>query len=594
MTYIFQSDSLLTLIRKLFNHVDIRRRGQLVLLFCLMILSTIAEVISLGAVFPFLTILIAPEKLFNNPYFRLIAGSLGINSANQIILPLTFIFIIVAIIAATIRILLLGINSRLTSAIGSELSINVYRRILYQPYYVHLSRNSSQVINEITHKVNGVVNGVITPLLLLLNSILVFISLLLAVIYISPFIAVVSFLVFGISYGLLAWMSRKRLLRNSKFVAENQSQTIKVLQESLGGIRDIILDGSQLLYSDLFLKADRPLRRANIDNNFTSQYPRFVMEMIGIILIAILSYILSLRPGGIQAALPILAALGISSQRLLPALQSIYNSWVLITSNKNQLADTIEILNQSMPADLSSPPALSFSSQIQIKNVRFRYTNTTPWILDDINITIPKGTRVGFIGSTGTGKSTLLDVIMGLLTPSSGEIQIDGKTISGEGLKAWQRCIAHVPQSIYLADCSIAENIAFGAPNELTDIQKIKDAAKLAQISDFIESIPAGYNSMVGERGVQISGGQRQRIGIARALYKQAEVLVFDEATSALDNATELAVMDAVAGLNRNLTILIIAHRLTSLKGCDLIIELEKGKVIRQGSYNSIIESNMV
>jgi ATP-binding cassette, subfamily B, bacterial PglK len=588
-----QSESIFNLIIRLKNHIGLRRRRQFYLLICFMIVSSFAEVISLGAVLPFLAMLTAPERLFNNPSFVIIAEPLGMTSASQLILPLTVIFITAAFFAGSIRIFLLWLSSRLTSASGSELSIEVYRRILYQSYSVHLSRNSSEVINGITNKVNGVVFGVILPFLTLINSIFLLIAILVALIFISPFVAIFSIVVFGVCYGVLAWMSRRRLYRNSKCIVDEQTQTIKVLQESLGGIRDVILDGSQLLYSDFFRKSDIPLRKATGDNNFIGQFPRFAMETIGIMLIALLAYYMSQQPGGVETALPVLGAMGIGSQRLLPALQQIYNSWVSILGNNTQLIDVIEILDHPMPIDLLPPRPLSFDNGIYIKDVRFKYNDHSPWILDGINLNIPKGSRVGFIGSTGTGKSTLLDVIMGLLRPTKGEIQIDGISIGGEGFRAWQRSISHVPQSIYLADSSIAENIAFGIPFELIDMERVKLASRLAQISEFIESIPKEYNAMVGERGVQISGGQRQRIGIARALYKQSEVLVFDEATSALDTSTEIAVMDAISGLNRDLTILIIAHRLSSLKGCDIIVELDKGKVLRQGSYEELIESKL-
>jgi ABC-type multidrug transport system fused ATPase/permease subunit len=588
-----QSESIFNLILRLINHIGVRRRRQFYLLICLMIISSFAEVVSLGAVLPFLAMLTAPERVFNHPSFVIIAEPLGISSANQLLLPLTVIFISAAFFAGALRIFLLWLSSRLASASGSELSIEVYRRILYQSYSVHLSRNSSEVINGITNKVNGVVFGVILPFLSLINSIFLLVAILVALVFISPFVAISSILVFGVCYGVLAWMSRRRLYSNSKCIVNEQTQTIKVLQESLGGIRDVILDGSQILYSDFFRKSDIPLRRATGDNNFIGLFPRFAIETIGIMLIAILAYYMSQQPGGVETALPVIGAMGIGSQRLLPALQQIYNSWVSIVGNNTQLIDVIDILDHPMPIDLLPPPPLSFKNRIQINNVRFKYNDNSPWILDGINLSIPKGSRVGFIGSTGTGKSTLLDVIMGLLIPTRGEIQIDGISISGEGFRAWQRSIAHVPQSIYLADSSIAENIAFGIPFELIDMERVKFASRLAQISEFIESIPKKYNAMVGERGVQISGGQRQRIGIARALYKQSEVLVFDEATSALDTSTEIAVMDSISGLNRNLTILIIAHRLTSLKGCDIIVELEKGKVLKQGSYGDLIESKL-
>jgi ATP-binding cassette subfamily B protein len=256
------------------------------------------------------------------------------------------------------------------------------------------------------------------------------------------------------------------------------------------------------------------------------------------------------------------------------------------------LADTIELLEQPLPAEKLQPVAaqLTIQDSICFSAVRFRYDNAGPWVLDGLNLTIPKGARVGFVGSTGSGKSTTLDLMMGLLTPCDGELLVDGRPISGNRLRAWQRSITHVPQNIYLADTTLAENIAFGVPPDAIDLDRVQQAARQAQIADFIESSPEGYKGYVGERGIRLSGGQRQRIGIARALYKQASVLVFDEATSALDNATEQSVMDAIEGLSSDLTILLIAHRLTTVRSCDIIVELEHGQVVAQGTYEQLHE----
>jgi ATP-binding cassette subfamily B protein len=250
------------------------------------------------------------------------------------------------------------------------------------------------------------------------------------------------------------------------------------------------------------------------------------------------------------------------------------------------------LLDQPLPADLLQhpPEPLIIQDAIRFDAVRFRYTSDGPWVLDDFNLVIAKGARVGFVGSTGSGKSTTLDLLMGLLMPTEGALLADGQPISGTRLRAWQRSIAHVPQSIYLADTTLAENIAFGVPRNAIDLGRVQLAARQAQIADFIESRPDGYNAFVGERGIRLSGGQRQRIGIARALYKQASVLVFDEATSALDNATEQSVMDAIEGLNCDLTILLIAHRLTTVRRCDIIVELEHGQVVAQGTYQQLLE----
>jgi len=277
---------------------------------------------------------------------------------------------------------------------------------------------------------------------------------------------------------------------------------------------------------------------------------------------------------------------------LLPAIQLLYGGWAGIKGNEASLADALKLLQQPLPADLHDPePApLKFEQSIRFINVRFQYYENGPWVLNSLDLTIPKGSRIGFVGTTGGGKSTTLDILMGLLVPVSGQILVDDISIINKQRRAWQKNIAHVPQAIYLADSTLAENIAFGVPSELVNMERVKTAASQAQIAKFIEDQPKGYQAFVGERGIRLSGGQRQRIGIARALYKNASVLVFDEATSALDNNTEQAVVDAIENLNRELTILLIAHRLSTVRHCDKIFELENGRIISQGTYQELIE----
>jgi len=558
----------------------------------LMLISAFAEVVSLGAVLPFLGILVAPDRVFGHPIVADVALAWGITSADQLVLPLTVAFAAAALIAGAIRILLLWVSTRLAYATGADLSIEVYRRTLYQPYRVHVARNSSEVISGITNKINGVTFGVLLQLLILVSSTVLLVAIMLALIAIDPMVASVAAVGFGASYALITWMSRRRLHRNSQRIAFEQTQVVKALQEGLGGIRDMLLDGTQPVYCDIYRQADHPLRRAQGNNVFIGGSPRYVMEALGMVLIAALAYALSRQVGGIATALPVLGALALGAQRLLPALQQIYSAWASIAGNHASLADTIALLDQPLPAELLQPaPApLPFQDAIRFDAVRFRYTGDGPWVLDGLNLTIPKGARVGFVGSTGSGKSTTLDLLMGLLTPTEGELLVDGQPISGNRLRAWQRSIAHVPQSIYLADTTLAENIAFGVPPDTIDLGRVQRAARQAQIADFIESSPEGYQAYVGERGIRLSGGQRQRIGIARALYKQASVLVFDEATSALDNATEQSVMDAIEGLSSDLTILLIAHRLTTVRRCDTIVELEHGQVVAQGTYEQLLE----
>jgi ABC-type multidrug transport system fused ATPase/permease subunit len=580
------------LLLRLWHHLTKRRRRQFGLLIGLMLVSAFAEVVSLGAVLPFLGILTGPDLVFNNPIVADVALAWGITSADQLVLPLTVAFSAAALIAGAIRILSLWLSNRLAFASGADLGIEVYRRTLYQPYRVHVARNSSEVISGLTNKVNGVVFGVLLPCLTLVSSTVLLVAIMLALIAIDPMVASVATVGFGGCYALITSMSRRRLHRNSQRISREQTQVVKALQEGLGGIRDVLLDGTQPVYCDIYRQADHPLRRAQGNNVFISQSPRYIMEALGMVLIAALAYALSRQAGGIATALPVLGALALGAQRLLPALQQSYSAWASIAGSHASLADTVELLDQPLPAELLQPaPApLLIHNSIRFEAVRFRYTGDGPWILDGLNLTIPKGARIGFVGSTGSGKSTTLDLLMGHLTPTNGELLVDGQPISGNRLRAWQRSIAHVPQSIYLADTTLAENIAFGVPPDTIDLGRVQQAARQAQIADFIESSPQGYQAFVGERGIRLSGGQRQRIGIARALYKQARVLVFDEATSALDNATEQSVMDAIEGLGSDLTILIIAHRLTTVQRCDIIVELEHGRVAAQGTYEQLVE----
>lgn len=579
------------LLVQLWHHLKARRKGQFVLLIGLMLVSAVVEVISLGAVMPFLGILVMPDRVFDHPIVADIALARGVTSADELVLPLTIAFAVAALVAAAIRILLLWTSTRVAFTIGADFSIEVYLRTLYQPYRVHVARNSSNVLSGIG-KVNSVVFGVLMPLLILVSSAVLLVAIMLALLAIDTIVALVAAVSFGASYALITWISRRRLRHNSQRIAYEQTQVLKALQEGLGGIRDVLLNGTQPIYCNIYRQAENHLRRAQGNNAFIGGSPRYLMEALGMVLISALSFALSQREGGVATALPFLGALALGAQRLLPTLQQIYGAWASIVGNYASLADTIELLNQPLSTELleSAPAPLLFYEDIRFNAVRFRFTSDGPWILNGLNLTISKGARVGIVGSTGSGKSTTLDLLMGLLMPSEGEILVDGQPLSTIGVRAWQQSIAHVPQNIYLADTTLAENIAFGVPLNAIDLDRVRHAARQAQIADFIESSQDGYQAHVGERGIRLSGGQRQRIGIARALYKQASVLVFDEATSALDNTTEQSVMNAIEGLDRNLTILLVAHRISTVRRCDSIVELQQGRVIAQGTYEHLLE----
>jgi len=578
------------LLRRLWHHVNPRRRMQFCLLLVLMVLASFAEVLSIGAVLPFLAILTDPARIFAHSSAQPIIQFLGFKEPRQLLLPLTMAFGFAALFAGIMRLLLLWASTRLSYAAGADLSISIYRRTLYQPYAVHVARNSSEIIDGISSKTSSAIY-VINMGINIISSGIMLITILIALVSVDPVIAVAAFGGFGLIYGCIIFLTRKRLLINSQIVARASTSVIKSLQEGLGGIRDVLIDGSQAAYCQIYRDADQPLRRAQGNNSFINYGPRYATEALGMLLIAILAYTLAQGVNGITKAIPILGALALGAQRLLPVLQQAYSSWSGIKGGQVSLQDALELLDQPLPDYIDQPAdePLPFQQQIALTQLSFRYSEQTPWVLKNLNLIIPKGSRIGFIGTTGSGKSTLLDIVMGLLQPTRGSFEIDNQAITHVNQRAWQAHIAHVPQAIYLADSSIEENIAFGIPKSQIDPARVRQAAQQAQIADAIESWSKQYQTFVGERGIRLSGGQRQRIGIARALYKQADVIIFDEATSALDNETEQAVMQSIEGLSKDLTLLIIAHRLETLRNCTQIVELEDGGVKRTGDYIDIV-----
>lgn len=578
-------------IASLWFHLTRRRKTQFVVLLLLMLLSSVAEMISIGAVVPFLGALVNPDRVFNHPSAQPILVFFDVGHSQDLLLPLTSIFCIAAIAAGLLRLVLLYANTRFSFSVGADFSIDVYRRTLYQPYSVHIGRNSSEIINGIIGKVAMLIGSVLMPILTLISSAILLTGVLWMLLVIDPAIAIIAGASFGFLYLITVLVSRRNLRENSECIARESTRVIKSLQEGLGGIRDVLIDGTQETYCTIYRSADLPMRRAQARNTFTGASPRFIMEMLGMVMIAGLAYHMAQREGGVAAAVPVLGALALGAQRLLPVLQQGYNALATIFGAEASLRDGLSLLAQPMPehAGEGPSPPLLFERSIRLQEVGFRYGVDGAWVMRHVNLEVSKGERVGFVGSTGAGKSTLLDILMSLLVPSEGNLLVDGQAVGVHNYRSWQAHIAHVPQSIFLSDSSIEENIAFGVPRSQIDPERVSRAAKQAQIAEIIESWPEKYQTKVGERGVRLSGGQRQRIGIARALYKKANVIIFDEATSALDNATESAVMEAIDALSPDLTILIVAHRLTTLQGCDFIVELDKGGVSRVGSYQQFV-----
>jgi ABC-type multidrug transport system fused ATPase/permease subunit len=586
--------STLNLLRRIWGHLSRRRRYQLAVLLLVMLASGLAELVSLGAVLPFLAVLSNPQQLWQEPWIQALALRVSFSQPQQLLLPATAAFALAAVLAALIRLLNLWLNGRLAAAVGSDLSCEAYQRTLYQSYQLHIQRNSSTLITAITGHIANTVQA-LNAVLQILLAVVVAAGLLIGLLLIDWLVALSATGLFGIAYGMVAATSRRRLRQNGAQIAAATNQQVKALQEGLGAIRDVLLDGSQATYVELYRLADRSQRHLQSKNVFLGSFPRYALEALGLVAIAVLGGLLVLQRGSGAAVIPFLGALALGAQRLLPALQQIYSGWANLNSCNASLAAVIELLDQPLPQKLALTEPLALQQRLCLQAARFRYAPELPEVLQGLDLEICRGERIGLIGSTGSGKSTLVDLLMGLLVPSGGRLLVDGLDLHdpahAERLAGWRAAVAHVPQSIYLVDSSIAENIAFGVPRQAIDLARVKHAAEQAQIAGFIESSPEGYASFVGERGIRLSGGQRQRIGIARALYKRASVIVLDEATSALDTSTEEAVIEAVEGLSRDLTMVMVAHRLSTVQRCDRVIRLENGCVAAQGPPTHVLAS---
>lgn len=580
--------NLLDDIRLLWPHISERRRLQLLILLFLMLLGAAAELISLGAVVPFIAVLSNPERAIETPVVETLLSTFGI-SASEVVISVSISFASLVVISTLVRLVLLWVTNKVVFDIGFDLGVGVFTKTLCRPYAWHVSRNSSEVLGGL-NKAQIVVQSYLLPLLNALVAFVLATGMIAMLVFVDPFVAMAGTGAFALCYFGMALAIRKKIASNGLVIAKADNRRIQEMQEGIGGIRDVILDSSQSIYTNRFSRVDAEMRKAQATNIFLSSSPRLAIEGIGLIIIALFALIAS-KSGGVNELLPVLGALGLGAQKLMPLIQTIYAGWNASVSNRPSLHDVIDLLDT--PDEDLKPIRVEFRHSIELLKMEYFYPSVTDKpALSDINLKIEKGQVIGIVGKTGSGKSTLVDILMGLIPASSGQFLVDKIDLdSKQKLRGWSMGVAHVPQSIFLADCSIAQNIALGVESSLIDYKRLEQAAKAAEIHDYITSLKRGYETDVGERGVRLSGGQRQRIGIARALYRQAQFLVLDEATSALDDETEKRVISNIHRVYPDLTIVMVAHRLSTLKKCDFIVKLEQGTILHVFDYEQLIQA---
>ncbi|MGR4067810.1 ABC transporter ATP-binding protein [Billgrantia sp. C5P2] len=488
--------------------------------------------------------------------------------------------------------------------VGAELGNRLYRYYMFQPWLYHATTSSSHLTKQISQETLRMTNFVISPLLHL-NAKLVMAFLMSIVIFIyDPMVALIGISIFVASYYLLFVTVRRRLVKNGKAISETQSERFKLMAEGFGGIKDALLLGNQKTFIERFEKPSMQFAKAAGSNQAISQVPRYAMELVAFSsVIFLVLYLLATHNGNLGAILPILSIYAMAGFKLLPALQKVYSCLSQIRGNLASFeAVRDDLYNSSEPR--GKEPSLAVRNNIvgnitpkdviRLDNIVFSYPGSREFALNGVSMEVPANRMIGIVGASGSGKSTIIDILLGLIDPDQGEISIDGVRIETHNKRQWQNTLGFVPQSIFLADTSIRENIAFGVEPGKIDEEKLIRAAGMANLHELLEELPNGLDTCVGERGVQLSGGQRQRIGIARALYHDAKVLILDEATSALDGITEKLIMEAIHDIMGKKTIIMIAHRLATVRQCNRIYLMKEGRVIDSGSYSELSSRNEI
>ncbi len=586
---------MIELLKKLLEILPTKDRAKLVILFFLMLVGGFLEAVSIGIVAGFVAVVADPNILFEIEYLKKPLDFLGVSTSRDILVYGTFLLIGVFLIKNAYIAFYKYIKSRFVYNRYRSISTRLFNIYMNVPYSFHLRCNSADLVRNITTETRYLASHVMLPILEIATEAVMALGILILLFAVEPVVTLAALVLLGGTSVLFLKTTKNRVRKHGQKTLKERAGIIKVVNEGIGGFKDATIMNRQKWFVDKFKRSIHSLSKAEIVRQTTSQSVRPAMETIavsGMLLIAIVL----LRQGYSMAALvPILALFALSIQRLLPAMNKIIEQYTSLRYH----AYAADPIHQDLTnlKDYAGKPAedeeerIHLKEKIEVKNLTYVYPKSEEEVLKDISLAIPKSSAVGFVGATGSGKTTLVDLILGLLTPTKGNVYVDGKDIKNN-LLAWQRNIGYIPQFIYLSDDTIKNNIAFGLTEEEIDNEKLQEAIRVAQLDDFINTLPKGVDTFIGERGIRLSGGQRQRIGIARALYNNPEVLVMDEATSSLDNITEKFVIQAIERLKKERTVIIIAHRLTTVKNCDKLYLVKDGRIAAEGSYDDLLESD--
>ena len=582
-------------IGKLYALMDAGHRRRFFLLLPAVTVMALMQVVGIASVLPFLALVTDPSVVETNSYLSWAYANLGFQSLDSFLVFAGVVALVVLVLSNAFTAFVEWLLLRYSWNLNHSLSVKLLREYLAKPYVFFLDRNTAGLATNILSEVKQAVRGfVLAALQLITRSIVtLFILALLAALY--PMLALLTFGFLGAAYGVTFLIVRRGMAESGRLRSNADRARFQAASEALSGIKDIRILGREEPFLRRFARHSRVYEKQMARQQVISSVPRYAFETIAFGGMLIIVLVLLLRGQGVAEIVPTLGVFAFATMRLLPALQSLFSSLTALrfsTPSVDVLHRDLEALGRH-PAPSRPVAPLPFRESIELRGVRFTYPGAPRPVLDGFDLRIEANTTVGLVGATGSGKTTTVDILLGLLIPEEGELLVDGVPVTDENRRAWQANLGYVPQQIYLADDTIAANIAFGVRHDRIDMAAVERAARLANVHDFIATeLPQGYQTMVGERGVRLSGGQRQRLGIARALYHDPSVLVFDEATSALDNVTEESIFRAVSELGKSKTIVMIAHRMSTVRGCDAIYLLDHGVVRAKGTYDELLASS--
>ena len=602
---------MIDIIRKLQDLLTPREKRNAKFLFCLILASGFMETAGVVSILPFLAVLSSPEVIQENAYLAYVYNALGFSSSQSFFLFTGAIVFVAIVLSLTLKALTQYTLTRYVQMRNYTISTRLLGNYLGRPYSWFLNRHSADLGKTVLSEVSEVVGGVLMPTAQLLANVVIAAGLIITLLLVNPLVAISAAFLLGGTYFIVYYVLRNYLRHIGTERVQANQQRFQIAQEALGGIKEVKAAGLEVGYKNSFAKPAYRFAKYQAATSIIQQLPSFFMQALtfGGLLVVIM-VMMATHGGNLAEVLPILGLFAFAGQRLLPAIQGIYAHAASLRFGKPALdtlhADLSLKINEPLKSAKDVKP-LPFNQNIELKKIDFTYPGAKQTAIHELNLKFPANTTVGIVGSTGAGKTTLVDIIMALLPPEHGQLFVDGQPIferqkssspthnnlknnTYNYLKQWQSTLGYVPQQIFLADDSVRANIAFGVPVKEVDQAAVERAGKIAELHEFVvQELPHGYKTTVGERGVRLSGGQRQRIGIARAMYHDPNVLILDEATSSLDNITERAIMDAVHNLTRKKTIILIAHRLSTVKKCDQIYLLGNGHLLSQGTYSELL-----